>query len=93
MSSPNHCCSQLLPSFQPAVWPGDRRRFRRDGFDLDLTYITPRIIAMGLPSFGVEASYRNQGTEVRRATPGLPLGDMRCVPVLPCLCTLLPDGR
>ena len=65
----NHCCSQLLPSLQPALWPGDRRRFRRDGFDLDLTYITPRIIAMGLPSFGVEASYRNQGTEVRWGTP------------------------
>ncbi len=37
---------------------------RREDFDLDLTYITPRVIAMGLPSFGVEAQYRNQGSEV-----------------------------
>jgi phosphatidylinositol-3,4,5-trisphosphate 3-phosphatase/dual-specificity protein phosphatase PTEN len=33
--------------------------------DLDLTYITPRIIALGLPASGIERMYRNPLSEVR----------------------------
>ena len=42
----------------------DKNRFCFDGFDLDLTYITPRIIAMGLPSTSYAAFYRNDMNDV-----------------------------
>jgi phosphatidylinositol-3,4,5-trisphosphate 3-phosphatase/dual-specificity protein phosphatase PTEN len=41
-------------------------RFSQDGFDLDLTYITPRIIAMGAPTEGGESLVRNPLGEVQR---------------------------
>lgn len=45
---------------------GKRNRYRRHGFDLDLSYVTTRIIAMGFPAVGTEAMYRNPRYEVRR---------------------------
>jgi hypothetical protein len=37
----------------------NKRRYRRHGFDLDLTYITDRVIAMAAPTFGQHSAYRN----------------------------------
>lgn len=48
-----------------AAVSGSRVRYMKDGFDLDLTYITDRLIAMGYPAAGVEKTYRNDITEVR----------------------------
>jgi len=41
-------------------------RYMKEGFDLDLSYVGPRLIAMGFPSEGVESAYRNPMPEVQR---------------------------
>ena len=51
-------------SFLKSLVSQDKNRFCFDGFDLDLTYITPRIIAMGLPSTSYESFYRNDMNDV-----------------------------
>ena len=62
----------------PACAAGKRHRFREGDFDLDLAYITPRLVAMAYPGSGMEGMYRNSLTEVARFL------NSRCVPLCGC---------
>jgi hypothetical protein len=41
-----------------------KMRFQKDGFDLDLAYVTPNILAMGFPCIDDEARFRNPMAQV-----------------------------
>ena len=45
---------------------GPKKRYIDDKYNLDLTYITPRIIAMAFPASGFKSIYRNKIEEVTK---------------------------
>ena len=44
---------------------GKKNRYKEEGYNLDLTYITPRMIAMAFPGSGFEKIYRNSVDDVQ----------------------------
>ncbi|KEG09395.1 tyrosine phosphatase isoform [Trypanosoma grayi] len=44
----------------------DRRRYREDGFDLDVSFIDPTVAAMSWPAENAECIFRNPAWEVQR---------------------------
>jgi phosphatidylinositol-3,4,5-trisphosphate 3-phosphatase and dual-specificity protein phosphatase PTEN len=41
------------------VVAGKKKRFKEEGYNLDLSYVTGRIIAMSFPGEGLTGLYRN----------------------------------
>lgn len=58
-------CNWLFRPLRKAV-SGGKRRYETDGFDLDLVYMSSRIIVHGFPAVGLEHMYRNPRGEIRR---------------------------
>ena len=50
--------------FLREIVAGPKNRMKENGFNLDLSYITPRVIAMAYPATGIEKLYRNPVEEV-----------------------------
>jgi len=42
----------------------NRKRFQTQDFNLDLAYISKRVIAMGFPAYGIRSLYRNPAGDV-----------------------------
>eukprot|EP01016_Furgasonia_blochmanni_P046817 TRINITY_DN6804_c0_g1_i8.p1 TRINITY_DN6804_c0_g1~~TRINITY_DN6804_c0_g1_i8.p1 ORF type:complete len:420 (-),score=78.12 TRINITY_DN6804_c0_g1_i8:34-1293(-) len=45
---------------------GRKNRFKKGNYNLDLTYVCPRVIAMSYPASGFESAYRNNIDEVSK---------------------------
>lgn len=55
-----------MVDFIRKIVSGDKKRYKDRKFDLDLTYITPRVIAMAFPGAGITSIYRNDITDVAK---------------------------
>lgn len=62
-----------------------KKRFINSDYNLDLTYVCPRIIAMSFPAEGLESSYRNKLVDVDHGLIGALMGFLLCFSA-PVLC-------
>jgi len=66
------CCTVCCFPCNILLWPcrkavsRKKNRFEKDGFSLDLVYMTDRIIVHGFPAAGIEHIYRNPRSEILR---------------------------
>lgn len=58
--------SEREMDFLRKIVSGPKNRFKEDGYNLDLTYVCTRLIAMSYPASGVESVYRNPIDKVRK---------------------------
>ena len=65
--APITLCDAMASNALKKMVSKKKRRFEADGFNLDLSYVTERVIAMGFPSSElVESVFRNSFEDVRR---------------------------
>eukprot|EP00039_Didymoeca_costata_P007965 m.105988 g.105988 ORF g.105988 m.105988 type:complete len:385 (+) comp13892_c0_seq2:164-1318(+) len=55
-----------MANFAKKLVSKKKRRYQENGFDLDMTFITKNLVAMGFPSEGTEGIYRNHMKDVKR---------------------------
>ena len=55
----------IIMGFLRELVAGPKNRFKEFGYNLDLSYITPRVIAMAFPASGFEKLYRNSVDSIR----------------------------
>lgn len=66
------CCPTLVCACNTMWYPcrkavsGHKVRYEEGNYNLDLTYMTPRVIVHGFPAIGIEHMYRNPRYEVAR---------------------------
>lgn len=53
-----------MVSYFREVVSGKKNRFTQEGYNLDLTYVCKRIIAMSFPASGLQVIYRNNISDV-----------------------------
>ena len=54
----------MIAMLREKVSGARKNRLKENGFNLDLSYISPRIIAMAYPASGIEKYYRNNIEDV-----------------------------